>query len=1400
MKRAAAAIQGGGGLVHAFGVTRELGAFLLADKQVMHAIGRSIVKRPLQPDSEISFVYTLTVQEEYTAMALSPDSRYVAIATKPVDGKSAQHGRTSRKGARQRDSSPLRGAARESNVLITLDSLFDSTHNLHTAAATCQHTVLIISVASRRVVASLQAEMPTEEYVHLAFSGDGKHVLGCARGGTGTEPTVVTKPSSSDAGGGEAAGSGADEEGRAGQGRCVVFVWEWEEERHIGTLPLMQTPATVGFKPNDHTIVAVAPPLRMYRLNQGSLFTVLENGALRRHSALDTVGHVWISPAQVVFVTASGLVVLIADNQLKQELHIDEGQRPICLAAVPCLNKLGGTSKPIEGALALLVGCADGTVVTFRHGPSGHLNLDRTAQPSSAKGSDSVRGIHIGPEGDAALVLCDDICCLQLVDPKPKAGGTACPDEQKLYKTVLSYGHAGPVVSVSAAVSRPLFFSVGVDRTLRSYEVGTWCSMVLMEFGQDSVPSHVTAHPSGLHLLVGFRGAGRVIAYHVSWTGVVEWQKMDTPNLLDLKYSTGGAFFAVAKGNEVAIHSSYSLGQLGALCTHGSPILSIRWALDDATIATGASDGMLYVWKVQGLQRSFEQRLGIEPGERRVAVNSIALLDMGGPLSLLPTAQAPAGEVAARGPQRMGAQRSSIGSRRSFSQDKIQAAVVGSNGAVSIADHGEVTAIESLQQAVCCIQPLSTVRGGAVLGMTDGRVQLRRGAAFEVTTDTVAHASAVTDVIASPADRYVVSAGADGSIFVVEGPGARDPESTPHMVVFCETRDVLKSTELALYEAQIQRDRQEANHKIEKLKMEDELRGEMRILKGGYEDRLRNAEMRIVANTADHIMQLGLAKTTAADTVHGLEEQLERETSHLEAVYRHEVERHETTVAELERAKQDALARLEQAAEEIKRVELRAAEREKEHWTEVTRVKSELLARLQEFESTAVAEREFEEGEHSEQLQHIVAKSREHIGAAKEELSQQRLITLIAKKEVETTQRKRDKVEAELATKDGELAAHLESVEELRAQVKQLRKERAEADLVLGEREKRCIKLREGLQRLEATIGVLDFRIKELERNRAPLEAELESMKSHGVSLQEALAEESRARRLCEETNRMLAQQHKHQAAALKSAETRAIDSEAFIRSMYYQLYKMIVSDDRSWDGLRLLLDRHKEAAFRQGLREIGDAASKGEEDSSAVPDVDEVNAQAELTRQRDHAVVQRAKLERRLHQLSVGTGKAMAREHSQSAQLLHTNFDLQKQAKHMQKKLMLAEFELDKQRRKIASSPDPRQPPHAMALAAASPGWSRPPSTPGGSRPLMSASTRPLTASASVGQMSMRSLARLVGADGGEAQNITAAEMQALENQRLRENLLFFASSPARMGCKGAGQMTSASMPLPPV
>jgi len=1389
------------GLVHAFGVSRDLGVFLLEDNSVLHVVGRSVVSRPLQPHSAVAFVHTLAATDECTAMALSTDGRFLAIATSPAQN-----------GAPQPSARPpvrAQSLARMNARVVTaptLDLSFPSSRTLDLTpppppSTPAQHYVSIINVATRQVVACCRSEMETDAYVYLAFSSDGTQVLGCAKGGTGTEPAPAGGPLIP-------ADAGHDE------GRCVISIWEWRQERQIGTLPLLQTPTAMAFKPNESEVVSISPALRMYRLNEAGRFKSLDYGALRRIAASDMVSHAWISSAKVVSVTASGLVALVADHYLKQTLQLEAGRRPTCIAAPPLSPTLGEVPTPPKGSIALLVGCADGSIVLVYNSFKDDLVLGRTVCPSPTLGGGPVLRIHIGAKRDTALVLCDAICALSLgaesaAGPGGPAGaksGKPAGAAEASYDPVLSLGHAGPVLALSACVSRPIFFSVGADRTVRSYETGSWRSSTLAEFGLDRAPTHLSAHPSGMLLLLGFCDAGHVTAYHLSWSGMLEWDTIAAPGLHDLRYSTGGAHFAVATGNEVAIYSAYTLARLGVACAHGSPILSVCWAPDDATLATGAADGMVYVWRVHGLQRAFEHRLRMAPGEKKVAVGSIALLDIGGPLSLPPVNVAgvirnslvPNPRVSIS--DKFKAMKASVGD--GLVQPRVTALAVGSDGGVSVADQAELVPRDDLEPTVRCVAPLGTVRGGAVFGTADGRLWLAP-AGLTALTEFAAHSAGVRQVAASPGDEFVLSAGADGAVFVLAGPGAHNTPRIPQVNVMCETRETLASTETALAEAQLREDQLEADHSIARDELLEELEAAMAAMRESYEGRLQTEAGALAAVRVELTQERSRAEKEAAEAVGRLERLRDAETAHLEAVFKREVTLHEGTLAELGMERQERALQLEVAAEAQRGLEASSAARAATHAAEAGRVTAALTAELRRTEEGAAVEVAMAEEAHGKQVGRLAREAAEMLGAAQGEATEQRLAAFAARKKTEQLQTEHAGIEAAVAARDGELALLRAQGTQLQAVLEQQKIEMAERDHVLGEREMLCVVLREGQQRLEATVGVLQFRIKELELERAPLALKLAESEREVGTLGEALQEQDVARRAADETSRVLSLRHKQQLGAAQRAEGRAADSEAFVRSTYHELYTLTAGAERSWDALRVLLEGRKEAAFRQGLRHVGGAASAGERAAGAAADAESLQVQAELKRQRDHGEGQRAKLERRLEQVSSGAGRAIGIERSQSVTLLGTNFDLAKHAKDLEQRLHVAEAELKERRRKDARSASPRrqQPPHPTSgLTQAAPSRGRGRGSPLASRPLMppgpsTAARRPLTASSSAASAELRgSISRFGSAeDLVHHQKLGAAEMTALENQRLRKNLLFFSRRNTR-------DLASSSMPLPPV
>ena len=59
--------------------------------------------------------------------------------------------------------------------------------------------------------------------------------------------------------------------------------------------------------------------------------------------------------------------------------------------------------------------------------------------------------------------------------------------------------------------------------------------------------------------------------------------------------------------------------QLGVLYGHASPVTCVRWGPLDATLLSGAADGMVYSWRLRGMRRIYEHRI------KGVPITSISL-------------------------------------------------------------------------------------------------------------------------------------------------------------------------------------------------------------------------------------------------------------------------------------------------------------------------------------------------------------------------------------------------------------------------------------------------------------------------------------------------------------------------------------------------------------------------------------------------------------------------------------------------------------------------------------------------------------------------------------------------------------------------------------------------------
>lgn len=152
--------------------------------------------------------------------------------------------------------------------------------------------------------------------------------------------------------------------------------------------------------------------------------------------------------------------------------------------------------------------------------------------------------------------------------------------------------HSGSILDISACFCRPIVATISIDRTIRLWNYTTWECEISFDCGQEE-PLSVTLHPSGFHVLVGYKE--RVRIYNILKDTLKEHRSMPLKNCRNLKFSKGGHMFACAYGINLEIYDTYSFALLNTLSGHIRPIRNIEWAGQNNLYSVGM-DGALIGW------------------------------------------------------------------------------------------------------------------------------------------------------------------------------------------------------------------------------------------------------------------------------------------------------------------------------------------------------------------------------------------------------------------------------------------------------------------------------------------------------------------------------------------------------------------------------------------------------------------------------------------------------------------------------------------------------------------------------------------------------------------------------------------------------------------------------------
>jgi len=159
--------------------------------------------------------------------------------------------------------------------------------------------------------------------------------------------------------------------------------------------------------------------------------------------------------------------------------------------------------------------------------------------------------------------------------------------------------HYGKIYSLDTCIRKPLIATCSSDKSIRIWNYLEKTNEITKFFTDDVYC--VSMHPSGLNILAGFNDKLRLM--NILIDDLKPYKEFNIRGCRECKFSNGGQYFAAAYRNCVHIFSTWSYENLCTLKGHSSKIQSIYWSLDDNYIITSGIDGAVYQWSLQDIIR-----------------------------------------------------------------------------------------------------------------------------------------------------------------------------------------------------------------------------------------------------------------------------------------------------------------------------------------------------------------------------------------------------------------------------------------------------------------------------------------------------------------------------------------------------------------------------------------------------------------------------------------------------------------------------------------------------------------------------------------------------------------------------------------------------------------------------
>ncbi|ETV69937.1 hypothetical protein H257_14532 [Aphanomyces astaci] len=403
----------------------------------------------------------------------------------------------------------------------------------------------------RRKKPLVYSDLGSESYVSLAFSGDGKYLVG-----------------------------------QGGAPEWNLMLWSWEKAKVVTTFKAAaQYGSSIGqvdFCPTDSNSLCVSGngTIKFFKVTDGQLRQQVNS--LKREPG-NFLCHTWLSDDRVIAATITGELWLFESMEFRTVLSSSPTDGQYC-------------SSLLAYSKGFVCGGSGGVVRIYEKSDDSREHFKRTKVFSIDGNPQCIQHLAISPSEDTLICSLENNQLYMLT-----LSSTDILKEDAMNFELVSTAFHRPgqngahITGLDTCIRKPLIVTCGVDKSVRVWNYSDKSTDILKFFKEEALA--VALHPSGLHVVVAFTDKLRML--NILMDDIRPYREFGVKACREVRFSHGGQYFAVANNNTIQVYGTYSGELMAVLRGHTNQVNSLLWKADDRKLMSCGSDGSIFQWDLR---------------------------------------------------------------------------------------------------------------------------------------------------------------------------------------------------------------------------------------------------------------------------------------------------------------------------------------------------------------------------------------------------------------------------------------------------------------------------------------------------------------------------------------------------------------------------------------------------------------------------------------------------------------------------------------------------------------------------------------------------------------------------------------------------------------------------------